>query len=553
MNNGDEQIFKCKIGYYFYIIKIFLNQREINIEIESTSIKTRVVSRYINNYTLSHFKEINSYFKLFNSLKDIYKNIRKLLLNKKFFITENEDSTLSFILKIQINDKFRKIKLALSKYKNPGIFNQRQIFNENNNNIDNINNELYNIGNKINSLEQNNPYMFTYSNNYLPTNKSSNLPNNEYAQLQTIISKMTQLENENNDKNKKIEMLEKQINKYENNNSIDDEEEEESDDIENINDYNKLKNSKNNIKLLKNSMIPVKNSKINRNSSFDKLNSINSNFEPKIRNVKNYNNYIPNRDNSMDIKFNNKKNLLNRNDERNNKLKSYISMEQLQNNYEKTNTYMLDSKYDKYINTIRTVEKEKIPINSKIIFTKKELKMIKQRISEGDMNTQVELKLLYRATSDGDFETNLKFKCDKKLITLTLFYTMEGARFGFYIERRIKTTIKSGSKILEIPGTSFIIGLNYLVYYNVRLKRNALFYKNDNLLCFGYCNSINNNKTKWLVNTPKNNFIGKKCLFGDKNDVYLYLDTKKIVGKNLSYHIKDVEIFEVILHNLDEE
>ena len=552
MNNGDEQIFKCKIGYHFYIIKIHLNQREINVEIGSTSIKTRVFSRYNNNYTLSHFKEINSYFKLFHSLKDIYTNIIKLLLNKKFFITENEDNTLSFILKIQINDKFRKIKLALSKYRNPGIFNQRQIFNENNNYIDNINNELYNIGNKINSLEQNNPYMFTYSNNYLPTNKSSNLPNNEYAQLQTIISKMTQLENENNDKNKKIEMLEKQINAYENNN-IDNEEDEDSDDIDNINDYNKLKNSKNNIKLLKNSMIPVKNSKINRNSSYDKLNSINSNFEPKIGNIKNYNNYIPNRESSMDIKFNNKKNRLNRNDERNNKLKSYLSMEQLQNNYEKTNTYMLDSKYDKYINTIRTVEKEKIPLNSKIIFTNKELKMIKQRISEGDMNTQVELKLLYRATSDGDFETNLKFKCDKKLITLTLFYTMEGARFGFYIERRVKTTIKSGSKILEIPGTSFIIGLNYLVYYNVRLKRNALFYKNDNLLNFGYCNSINNNKTKWLVNTPKNNFIGKKCLFGDKNDVYLYLDTKKIVGNNLSYHIKDVEIFEVIFHYLDEE
>ena len=549
MINGEEQIFKCKIGFHFYIIRILLNQREINIEIESTSIKTRMISRYINNYTLSHFKEINSYFKLFHSLKDIYKNIIKLLLNKKFFITENEDSTLSFILKIQINDKFRKIKLTLSKYKNQGIFNQRPIFNENNNYIDNLKNELYNIGNKINSLEQNNPYIFTYSNNYLPTNKSSYLPNNEYAQLQTIISKMTKLENENNDKNKKIEMLEKQITAYENNNNIDKEEDEESEDIENINEYNNYKNTKNNIKPFKNSMIPVKNNKINRNSSFDKLNSINSNFEPKIGKIKNYNN----RDNSMDMKFNIKKKFENRNNESNNKLKSYLSMEQLQNNYKKTSTYMMDSKYEKYVNTIRTVEKEKIPLNSKIIFTKRELKMIQQRISEGDINTEVELKLLYRATSDGDFETNLKVKCDKKLITLTLFYTMEGARFGFYTEKRIKTTIKSGSKILEIPGTSFIIGLNNLIYYNVRLKRNALFYKNDNLLCFGYCSSINNNKTKWLVNTPKNNFIGKKCLFGDKNDVYLYLDTKKIVGNNLSYHIKDVEIFEVIIHYLDEE
>ena len=139
----------------------------------------------------------------------------------------------------------------------------------------------------------------------------------------------------------------------------------------------------------------------------------------------------------------------------------------------------------------------------------------------------------------------MKLKCENKLKTLTLFHTTEGARFGFYIEKKIKTTFNSGTKILEIPGTSFIIGLNNLIYYNVYTKKNSLFNKSDNLLCFGYCSSVNNNKTKLLVYTPRNNFIGKRFLFGDKNDVYLNLNTSKIVGNNLSYHIKDVEVFEV--------
>ena len=70
------------------------------------------------------------------------------------------------------------------------------------------------------------------------------------------------------------------------------------------------------------------------------------------------------------------------------------------------------------------------------------------------------MKLLYRATRDGDYEDAIKLRCDKKLKTLTLFYTIEGARFGIYIEKKIKSTIKSGKKIVEVPGTSFIISLN---------------------------------------------------------------------------------------------
>ena len=100
MNNENKQLFKCKIGNNIYFIKLILTQRIINIDIISNSQLNKENSKYINNYTLSHFQEIDSYFKLFQSIDEIYKNILKLLKKKKFFIIQNEDDTLSFILKI---------------------------------------------------------------------------------------------------------------------------------------------------------------------------------------------------------------------------------------------------------------------------------------------------------------------------------------------------------------------------------------------------------------------------------------------------------------------
>ena len=541
MNNENEQVFKCKIGYYFYFIKLLLTQSLINIEITSNSAINNQDTKYINNYRLSHFHEINPYFKLFHSIKDVYKNILTLLKKKKFFIIQNADNTLSFILKIKIHDKNRKVKLSLIKYQNKSIFGPQKATNEN---IANFNNELINLKNKINALEQQ-QYLLSYPNNYIPTNQFSNISNNECNQLETIISKMNQLENENNAKNKKIKMLEKELIKYEENKGFIYNEEEENEEIEDDINENNDENFK--INLSKNSSNINNDGIINRNDNFQKLYSINTDFvyNRKKKGKSMDKDYYP-RDNSINAKFNKVKTRYERNDKINNEMNPNLSMDQVNNNYTKVQTFLPNSKAYKYLNSIPEIKKEKIPnLNSRIIFTNKELKLILQRISEGDKEMKVELNLLYRASSDGDFEEALKSKVEGKLKTLTLFHTKEGARFGFYIEKRIKTTIKSGSKILEVPGTSFIVGLNNLIYYNVFMKKNSLYYKNDNLLCFGLCSSVNNNKTKWLVHTKRNNFIGKKYLFGDKNDVYLNLDTTKIIGNNLSYHIKDVEVFEV--------
>ena len=278
MNNENEQLFKCKIGYKFYFIKLFLTQKQINIEIDSNSSGLTENAKYINNYTLSHLQEINSYFKIFKSIKEIYKNILKLLTKKKFFIIPHEDNTLSFILKIKVHDNIRKIKLTLSK---SGIYNTKKIFNENYNFLGNLNSELSNIKDKINTLEQN-QYILTSSNNYLPTSSIS-LNNDNNNQIKTIIAKLNLLENENNEKNKKIEILENQLKEYENrkidnNDSQRQEESDEKNENDDINNINVIYNKKNKKQLFNNSEISFNNNNKNRehrHHTLDKMYSIN--------------------------------------------------------------------------------------------------------------------------------------------------------------------------------------------------------------------------------------------------------------------------------------
>ena len=562
MNNGNEQFFKCKIGYNFYFIKISLLKRQINIEITSNSAINKENTNYINNYTLSHFQEINPYFKNFQSIREVYKTILGLLKKKKFFIIQNKDSTLTFILKIKVRDELLKINLALSKCSNQGIYSQNKVFSENY--MDTVNNDLLNMKNIKNYLDPN-QYLFSYSNNYLPTNKTSEIINNDNSKFSKILSKMTQLENDNNEKNKKIKMLEKQIKMYKNKGITDDDEEEEEENEEKeeneeeiddkYNDFGDMNNKNFKIDFNKTLTIPFKNKKkkINRNNSYDKINSINSNFEPKSNQINHVNSYYP-RNISIDPKFNKVKTTIDRNNKRKDNLHYNLSMDQVQNNFDNVKTYAPNSKAYKYLNSIPETKRENIPnLNSRIIFTKKEYNFIIQQFREIEKTIKVELRLIYRASSDGDFEEAVKLKFNGELKTLTLFHTMEGYRFGFYVQKRIKTTIKSGTKILEVPGTSFLVGLNNFVCYHVYMKKNSLFEKSDNFFCFGYCSNVNNNKTRWLVYTQRNNFINKKFLFGDKNDVYVNLNTSKIIGNSLTYHIKDIELFEVVKKYLDEE
>ena len=513
--NVMEQLFKCKIGSKFFFIKLYLVCKQINIIVKVISEKNSIYSEYFNNYTVIHLQEINSYFKIFNDIKDIYNDLFKLLNGKNFMLSENEDETLSFIIKVQINEQIRNIELTLSKLQKKMTKKSKTMLE---NGMPSLNYELNALKNRITALEKSQrlPGSLNQNNNLYPY--PAIIKNKRNNKLENIISKISQLESENNDKNEKIRSLEEKLNYYEKN-SI----------------YNNNNNINNNnlINLTKSNNSKLYNYSINSNNFEIVHNNRNKNRNNSIQKIRPYNSMERKPHNEEINYYRNKKRNIS-SDPNNNLKKNYSSI-----------------KMGDYYNNIPIVRRENIlNLNSRIIFTNKEVQLLTRRISLGNKNKKVSLNLLYRASIDGDTEPILKLNTHNKLKTLTLFYTYEGSRFGVYTEKKGIKTILQGYGLYEVPGTSFIISLNNLIYYNVIAKQTSLYDKSDNMLCFGFCSRINNNETNWLIYTSRNYFIGKKYLFGDKNDVYLNLDYKKIVGNNPSYHIKDVEIFDVVVETL---
>ena len=533
--NGVEQIFKCKIDSKIFFIKLYMANKLINIIINVNSEKNSDYSEYFNNYTLSHLQEINSYFKIFNSLNDIYNDFLKIMNSKNFMLFQNEDETISFIIKVNINDKIRNIELSLTKVKKYNFEKLKKNYIENG--MSDLNYELNLIKNRINFLEESQG--ISKKPNYnINTNITPIFPN--MNRIENFITKINQLENESNDKDEKIKILEQKLNFYENNSK------KIPSNYTNYISGKKLSstNSENNI----NNNYVVNLTK--RNNAIYNYSIYSDNFEIQNKNKRNNKKFRPY--SSVEKKDYNERKGHYQNDYNNhrhlqNKYKKYLSSD-LKNNYDRKNVNLTSVRGDYHDYNIPIVQRENIlNLNSRIIFTNKEVHLLLKRISGGNNKKKISLNLLYRASIDGDSEIILKLNCHKKSRTLTLFYTMEGARFGVYIEKVFK---KKGYEWFEIPGSSFIISLNNLIYYNVMAKKTSLYPNSDNMLSFGFCSKINNNETNWLIYTSRNNFLKKQYLFGDKNDIYLNLDYKKIVGRNPSYHIKDVEIFDVIIETI---
>ena len=188
-------------------------------------------------------------------------------------------------------------------------------------------------------------------------------------------------------------------------------------------------------------------------------------------------------------------------------------------------------------------------INSNIIFRKVELNLLKNKLSNNNKKINVSFDLLYRATRDGDSDTKIKKLTLGYDDVITLFYTNEGARFGIYIKRKKNHYIKAKDRG-EKPGTSFIFGLNNLVIYDIYKNK---YGKGDynKVLCFGCLDDICTNGTKWMIYTPQNNFLQKKCKMGSGEDLFNEIDIEQIVGPN-EYTIKEVEIFSIEFENDDD-
>lgn len=534
MEDGIEQVFTCRIFSTFYYIKLHVANKLINIIVIKTSKKGRNDVEYKNYYSLCHLQEINSYFRIFNNIKDIYRDLLKIIRNKNFVLEENDGKTLSLIIKVQINDKIKNIVLTLVRNKS----NYNYYINEKkrHNTIDVLNYELNEMKNRLDELEVKQTYPCFQSSRYRICPNLGSTPKMKINKLEKIFDKLNKLENENEIKTEKIKILENKLNLYENS-SI----------INNRIDYDYKRNVYSNF-INKNNNDSFNNDL--KQSGYNKpynCSIYSDNFEGSNLNNSNWNN-VNRRSRYHSLDKNHYDERTNRFDNSPNRTRQYLSSDVRYNERSLGNISQI--KNDDYYNEIPIFKRENIlNLNSRIIFRIKEIQLLMRKLSGGEPN-KVQLHLLYRASRDGDSDEIIRVYCQDKLNTLTLFYTTEGARFGVYTEKYIKKSTKKGDHWREVPGSSFIISLNNLVYYNVMAKKTSLNHKIDNMLCFGFCSRINNNETNFLIYTSRNNFLGRRYLFGDKNDVYLNLNYKKIVGNDRSYKIKDVEIFEVVVESL---
>ena len=599
--------YKCKIKEVIYNIQLFNIQKEkIKIMIDTKNLYSDDYIEFSNIYSLIHFQEISRYYALFENINEVFEDLSKIIQEKKFSISQN-GNTMTLTLIIMINKKEENIDFILDKSKvidlssrnetpyfsntspNDLEINKKNPFspekskrNVEISNINELNYLLSDFKDRITILEasqNNNDFQNKIINNNNIMNSVGN-NDNINASLENILIRLNKLENDNNYKDKIIEQLEKKLHYYE---SID----------KNKNNTIKDNYYKNRIQTFPNTF-PKNQLSIgsfynnyqlqeqrqsvltfNKKENYNKYNKHNKHRlkQSKSEFFRNYNNENISlqskennnykRNNSYNEKSNSFRDNIEKDTFRSNKYNNTSYTNDMNSSYLKTNNSNLNSTMSNYTNTkdksfqkyLLNKEKLGIPIvprenlkkyvNSRIIFTKNELRALKTKLSNGNKKLHIFFDLLYRASIDGDFEEIIKNNTEGKEKTLTLFYTYEGARFGVYINTKISTSIFKGKIYKEIPGTSFIVSLNYLRFFDIDENKTSKQGIQD-YLSFGRTFYLNENGSNWLIFTPRSNFLKKKCIIGNQKGDYLFFDPEVLIGSRKYYHIKDVEIFHVV-------
>ena len=470
-------------------------------------------------------------------------------------------------------EKKSKNNYEVNKFKNNKVQSQKNIFNPNyynkinqndiikkkekNKFIDNDNNEIVNIKdiNKISFF--NDPFL-----------DSSYKKGKEYNESYCNGSNNFKMEKEKNKKNGNYHNKENQKNIFPKYN-------------DNINNYNVFSPEKNNFESMSQTSSSNNSKAINNLKNFidkkessdnslsdNQLTNINTthniinNKKTKPSNLKNYKNnkkydkiknnenspqksYIPKNKNSSlqnkKIKKSPKKNdnsYIDNTPSYNSKYNNNFSNSYISDNYSKNENSSVTQNSNFPNNYKQNLKKY---VNSEIFYTRKELSLLKDKISHNNRKIHVFFDLLYRTSRDGQYEKLINRLCFDSRKTLTLFHTTEGARFGIYQKKEENYSFIKGKYFLEVPGKCFIVGLNNLIIYDILPSKIA----NDNFvdaLCFG--------KTKggYMINTPKNKFIGVKCVMKNYEELFGDIDIKKIIGNDKGeYHIKEVEVFDVAI------
>ena len=578
-----------------YSIILFVDQERLNISLKCTNNYSNNSYQYLNNYSYRQLTIINKYFKNFDNLEQIVLKLNQEL--KKTDLISIEDNIDYIILSIIIKEEKESYNIYFKLLQNNvtnklsrnskalgiSILNNysRGIPNNNyrdKNNFDtkDLKSMIADLHERINLLENSmtqNQDIGVAKTKYDPKKNSNrtvdNINNDNslmFITINNMLSKMDEIEHTNQLKDKRIHELEYILRKHKtshnNNFSMVEKPRGLVEDNQKKSDYSQkskqsrnsqLKNikSKSMIKLqkkYKNSVASSSSKEIITKTNENKYKSSQVSPRPNVKDQKNdQKNNKNEEEKNHESDHNSSKQKINRENEEKLSEKKDIK-------YLKQSVDLNSKNYNEEENHAQTnlpmVGREDLRnyINSRIFFTKKELIMVKRKILRGLRKKVVLFDVLYRATIDGDYEDVIIAHCEGIYPQLIMFYTLTGARFGIYIEKEKHVNLLGNVSYKEVPGTSFLISLNSLQTFNILEGKKATDDRPEKL-CFGRSFMFNKNGSNWLIYTPRNEFLGVKCMIGDQEGDFGKINADEIVGSNKTYQLKEVEIFKVTIES----
>ena len=467
----DQKDFIAKVNNKLYNLIIDTKNEIFKIQLHELRENIYTLKYYYeNNFSLADLKALNKFFRLFDNVTDMIKELEKWLNKNKYSVIEDVENKISkVIIKVPIFQCFESIELTLlqNAYSKENIFEllckrvgnmQREygkkIFNLEEDNKYLMMSILY-LMNTINPMNMNNSLNQRENNrNNMNINNNNNNKKNPYNN-QNNIDRVFNYDNNINNMNNKNLLLNKNIQINDNNN----EDNNINQNVKIISNNNKYKDNKeNNI-----------NDEDEVDISFDTNSNIESNLydekteknqrlklkrkrERKSSNSSNKNNSDEEKNIKNDDKNNNKEIMDNDNNNNSNNMNYYTLADIKANKLNK-----IKGLYD-----IIQSNEELYMIINKILF--KYYKFKKPNIINYESRLHFCLLNLFDSSIHGDSASEFHNLCDYRYNTITLLETPSGHRFGGYTSECFESP---KSYVDKKDNLSFVFSLDKMKTYDI--------------------------------------------------------------------------------------
>ena len=467
----DQKDFIAKVNNKLYNLIIDTKNEIFKIQLHELRENIYTLKYYYeNNFSLADLKALNKFFRLFDNVTDMIKELEKWLNKNKYSVIEDVENKISkVIIKVPIFQCFESIELTLLQ----NAYSKENIFELLCKRVGNMQREY---GKKIFNLEEDNKYLMMSILYLMNTINPMNM-NNSLNQRENNRNNMNINNNNNNKKNP-----------YNNQNNID-----------RVFNYDNNINNMNNKNLLLN-----KNIQINDNNNED--NNINQN----VKIISNNNKYKDNKENnisdedevemSFDTNSNIESNLYDEKTEKNQRLKLKRKRERkssnssnknnsdeeknIKNDDKNNNKEIMDNDNNNNSNNMNYYALADIKANKlnkikglyDIIQSNEELYMIinkilfkyykfkKPNIINYESRLHFCLLNLFDSSIHGDSASEFHNLCDYRYNTITLLETPSGHRFGGYTSECFESP---KSYVDKKDNLSFVFSLDKMKTYDI--------------------------------------------------------------------------------------